>query len=81
MDKLQEYTASQAAEEAEEVGVNNTESPSDVESSGVVLEELTPDEVISQGEEEYGFGLDRLFLKEEKELMETDQEKEGGRSQ
>ena len=39
--------ASQAGEEAEEVGAN-TESPSDVESSGVALEL----EELTQGEEE-----------------------------
>ena len=50
MDKQQEYMASQADEEAEEVVVNNTESLSDVESSGVALEELTPDKVSHQGE-------------------------------
>ena len=38
--------------------------PSDVEFSGMVLEleELTPYKVFRQGEEEYGLGLDELFL-------------------
>ena len=76
MDKIQEYMVSRAGEEAEEVGASNTGSPFEVESSCVVVEKLTPDKLISQGEEEYSFGLGRLFREEEKELevgMETDQ--------
>ena len=75
MDQFQENIASQAGEDAEGVCANNTGSPSEVESSGLEVEKLTPDELICQGEEEYGFGLGRLFLKEEMELevgMETD---------
>ena len=49
--------ASRAGKEAEEVGASNIESPSEVESSGVAVEELTPYKVFCQGEEEYGLGL------------------------
>ena len=63
MNQFQKNMASQAGEDTKEMDANNTMSPSEVESSGVVVVSFTPDVLIRQGEEEYIFGLGQLFLK------------------
>ena len=52
MDPFQKNMASRADEVAEEVVASNSVSPSDVESSGMAVKKLPPDEWICQGEEE-----------------------------
>ena len=74
MNQFQKNMASRAGKDAKDVGASNTMSPSEVESSCMVVDEL-----IQQGEEEYSFGLGQLFLEVEMELevgMDTDNAKE-----
>ena len=69
LDKQQEYVASQVGVEAEAV-------KAECAVQALELEELTPDEVLHHGEEEFGLGLDQLFLEPESKAMDVDQEEE-----
>ena len=61
---------------ASQVGVEAEEVKAESAGEALELEDLTPDKVLCQGEEEYGLGLDQLFLEPESEAMESDQEVE-----